>query len=59
MKNVLLRFDSLLDLWCFKQKARLTQVEIVAEKNLLIGELNESMVQLAIRKYHAQLMAAA
>jgi hypothetical protein len=59
MKNVLLRFDSLLNLWCFKQKAQLTQVEIVAGKNLLIGELSEALVSLAILNYNAQLMATA
>jgi hypothetical protein len=59
MKNVLLKFDSLLNLWCFKQKAQLSQVEIIPNKNILIGNLPEGLVELAIEKYKAELMAAA
>ena len=59
MKNVLLKFDSLLNLWCFKQSAQLSQVEIVANRNILIGDLPEGLVRVAIKKYNAELMVAA
>jgi hypothetical protein len=58
MKNVLLRFDSLLNLWCFKQKAQLHQVEIIATKNLLISELSDGQVLMAVGTYHAKLLSA-
>ena len=58
MKNVLLRFDSLLNLWCFKQKAQLHRAEIIATKNLLICNLSDGQVQKAIANYKTKLLAS-
>jgi len=57
MKNVLLRFDSLLNLWCFKEKAQLNQVEIIPKQNLLISELSDGQVTMAVGHYNAEILA--
>ena len=56
MKNVFLRFDSLLNLWCFKQKAQLHQVEIIATKKLLISDLSDGQLLMAMETYNAKLL---
>ena len=59
MKNVQLQFDSLLNLWCFKEKARLTNFEIIGSRRLLIGELPDSLIALAMENYSAHIFATA
>ena len=59
MKKIQLQFDSLLNLWCFKEKALLKEIEIVGSKRLLIGELPEALIELAIENYNAQVFSPA
>jgi hypothetical protein len=55
MKFIQLQFDSLLNLWCFKEKATQFEIEIISGKRLLIGELPDSLISLAIEQYNAQI----
>ena len=59
MKNSFLQFDSLLNLWCFKERAQLTNIQIKSGKCLLIGELPDSLIALAIEHYNARVVAMA
>ena len=59
MKNIQLQFDSLLNLWCFKEKAGLSDIEIIANKRLLTGELSDSLIALATQRYDAVVVHSA
>ncbi|HEY0054347.1 MAG TPA: hypothetical protein VGB63_03235 [Pedobacter sp.] len=56
MKKVQLRFDSLLNLWCFKQKVQAPQVEINPNKHLLTAELSDNAIDVARREYKAEVL---
>jgi hypothetical protein len=56
MKYIQLQFDSLLNLWCFKEKANLSDIEIIGSRRLLIGELPDAMIELATQQYNARLL---
>jgi hypothetical protein len=58
MKNALLQFDTLLNLWCFKEKAGLTDIEIIPNKRLLIASLPDHLIQLAVERYNAVCFAS-
>lgn len=58
MKNTLLQFDSLLNLWCFKERAGLIDVEIVSNKRLLVASLPDHLIQLAVEQYKAICLAS-
>jgi hypothetical protein len=56
MKYIQLQFDSLLNLWCFKEKAGLLDVEIIGSRRILIGEVSHAMIVLATEKYNARVI---
>ena len=55
VKKVKLKFDSLLDLWCFKQKVHLPQVEIDTNSHLLTCELSDDAINIARNEYKAEI----
>ena len=59
MKNTQLQFDSLLNLYCFIQKAKLTEIEIISNKRLLCGMLSANQVKLAEQYYNASELTSA
>jgi len=53
MKNVQLKFDTIHHLWRFKEEVRANSIEIITDELLLICELTEQQIQLAIQQFHA------
>ena len=53
MKNVQLKFDTIHHLWRFKEEVRANTIEIITNDLLLICELTEQQVQLAVQKFDA------
>jgi hypothetical protein len=56
MQITTLQFDYAYDLWRFKMKVEIDQVEIDFIHNTFIGVLTKEQVELAITQYNAHLL---
>jgi hypothetical protein len=58
MKNVQLKFDSLLNLWRFKEKVQPVHVQVNVDHRVLSCELSEEEILLATDQYKAEVVTA-
>ena len=56
VQKVQLKFDSLLSLWCFKQKVQAPHIRIDPNQHLLTAELPDTAIDLALRDYKAEVL---
>ena len=54
MKNIQLKFDSLVHLWQFKEQVKPNEITIITNELLLICKLTAQQVELAVSQFHAQ-----
>ena len=55
MKKITLKFKSPQELWAFKMSAKLNSVEIDLKRFILTSECEDQDINLARKKYHAQI----